>query len=100
MKPTQVSFPGGSVNQIPGECTISGDVRITPFYDVRDVMAAVERYTAEINANLGALPTRGPMSKYSLPAEGLQGQLHLSWGEGFTQACYAPAPSWPQPLPL
>ncbi|CAI5506368.1 unnamed protein product, partial [Closterium sp. Naga37s-1] len=33
MKPTQWSYPGGSVNQIPGECTVAGDCRITPFYD-------------------------------------------------------------------
>jgi len=24
--------PPGSINQIPGECSISGDIRITPFY--------------------------------------------------------------------
>ncbi|KAI5057179.1 hypothetical protein GOP47_0027194 [Adiantum capillus-veneris] len=33
MKPTQVTYPGGGVNQIPGECTITGDVRLTPFYE-------------------------------------------------------------------
>ncbi|KAG0496875.1 hypothetical protein HPP92_001566 [Vanilla planifolia] len=27
-KPTQWSYPGGGINQIPGECTISGDVRL------------------------------------------------------------------------
>uniref|UniRef100_A0A7N2N1L7 Acetylornithine deacetylase n=1 Tax=Quercus lobata TaxID=97700 RepID=A0A7N2N1L7_QUELO len=27
MKPTQWSYPGGGINQIPAECTISGDVR-------------------------------------------------------------------------
>jgi acetylornithine deacetylase len=32
MKPTQWSYPGGGVNQIPAEATISGDLRITPFY--------------------------------------------------------------------
>ncbi|XWS49574.1 hypothetical protein CRYUN_Cryun12cG0014800 [Craigia yunnanensis] len=38
MKPTQWSYPGGGINQIPGECTIAGDVRLiilsglTPFY--------------------------------------------------------------------
>jgi hypothetical protein len=30
--------------QIPGECTISGDVRLTPFYDVHAVIAALNRY--------------------------------------------------------
>ena len=34
LKPTQVAYPQGSVNQIPGECTVGGDVRTTPFYSV------------------------------------------------------------------
>ncbi len=37
MKPTQVSYPGGSINQIPGSATICGDCRITPFYDLEKV---------------------------------------------------------------
>lgn len=32
MKPTQWSYPGGGINQIPAVCTVSGDVRLTPFY--------------------------------------------------------------------
>ena len=92
----QVSYPGGSVNQIPGACSISGDVRITPFYSVTDVMAAIDGYVADINGNLGALPTRGPMSKYELPDEGLRGKLELTWGEGFTQgiACDLASPGF------
>ena len=35
MKPTRIAVPEGSINQIPGECTISGDIRLTPFYHVR-----------------------------------------------------------------
>lgn len=27
-----ISDPGGGINQIPLDCTISGDVRLTPFY--------------------------------------------------------------------
>uniref|UniRef100_A0A2P2JTT0 Acetylornithine deacetylase n=1 Tax=Rhizophora mucronata TaxID=61149 RepID=A0A2P2JTT0_RHIMU len=33
MKPTQWSYPGGGINQIPGQCTVAGDVRLTPFYE-------------------------------------------------------------------
>ncbi|GER35463.1 peptidase M20/M25/M40 family protein [Striga asiatica] len=32
MKPTQWNYPGGGINQIPAECTVCGDVRLTPFY--------------------------------------------------------------------
>ncbi|CAM8999878.1 unnamed protein product [Rhodiola kirilowii] len=34
MKPTQWTYPGGGINQIPAECTVSGDVRLTPFYEL------------------------------------------------------------------
>ena len=29
--------------QIPGECTISGDVRLTPFYTVHTVIESLKR---------------------------------------------------------
>ncbi|MHC4821914.1 MAG: M20/M25/M40 family metallo-hydrolase, partial [Planctomycetota bacterium] len=44
LKPTQWSTPEGSINQIPGECTIAGDIRLTPFYRIEDVQQAVQRY--------------------------------------------------------
>lgn len=39
LKPTQWSYPLGSINQIPGQATICGDVRVTPFYDMAEVGA-------------------------------------------------------------
>ena len=57
--PAQVSYPPGSINQIPGECTICGDCRVTPFYDIHDVMQRLREYTDDINANVTKLPTRG-----------------------------------------
>ena len=66
MKPTQFSYPGGSINQIPGEATICGDCRITPFYEVEDVMAKLRTYVDDINAHIADLPSRGPCSKYEV----------------------------------
>ncbi|MEW5309948.1 MAG: hypothetical protein WDW38_001788 [Sanguina aurantia] len=83
MKPTQWSAPGGSINQIPGECTICGDVRVTPFYDVSQVMARLRLYADELNADLSVLPCRGPASRYSLPDEGLSGRLELKFFDAF-----------------
>jgi hypothetical protein len=37
MKPTQLSVPAGSINQIPGTAVICGDLRVTPFYDIHKV---------------------------------------------------------------
>ncbi|KAJ6820847.1 putative acetylornithine deacetylase [Iris pallida] len=81
MKPTQWSYPGGGVNQIPAECTISGDVRLTPFYSTTDVVKKLQEYVDDINANIEKLPTRGPVSKYVLPDENLRGRLTISVDE-------------------
>ncbi|CAA7042990.1 unnamed protein product [Microthlaspi erraticum] len=81
MKPTQWSYPGGGINQIPGECTVSGDVRLTPFYDVKEVMRKLQEYVDDINTNIEKLPTSGPVSKYVLPDENLRGRLTLSFDE-------------------
>ena len=76
IKPTQISTPPGSLNQIPGECTVAGDIRFTPFYDPKFVTESLEKYVAEID--LGALPTFGA-SRFELPDEGLKGVVRLEW---------------------
>jgi acetylornithine deacetylase len=81
MKPTQWTYPGGGVNQIPGECTVSGDCRITPFYNVNEVAAKLQAFVEDINANIEKLDTRGPVSKYVVPEVGLRGRLELEFDE-------------------
>lgn len=78
MKPTQMSCAKGGLNQLPPHATISGDCRITPFYDVEDVRKAVDGWVAEINEGKVELPTRGPCSKYEI--EGAKGKLEMTWG--------------------
>ena len=65
LKPTQLAVPSGSINQIPGQASILGDVRITPWWDVKEVMAKVSSYVDDINADPDALARgqRGPHSK-------------------------------------
>lgn len=76
LKPTQWKTPEGSLNQIPGECTVCGDIRLTPFYRIQDAMAAFERYVKELDVE--KLPTQGP-SRYALPEEKLKGSVRLEW---------------------
>ena len=84
MKPTQISCAPGGLNQIPPEATISGDIRLTPFYPVADVKACIEAEVAAINADIDSLPTKGDYSKFSI-ADGSggvrKGSLELEWGE-------------------
>mmetsp|Transcript_6748 Transcript_6748/g.12459 ORF Transcript_6748/g.12459 Transcript_6748/m.12459 type:complete len:503 (+) Transcript_6748:60-1568(+) len=80
-KPTQISCSKGGLNQIPPMCTISGDIRLTPFYDAHKVIAALKQYVQELNnSKFSALKSRGPCSKYELPAEDLVGRLEIEFG--------------------
>ncbi|XP_015083245.1 acetylornithine deacetylase [Solanum pennellii] len=81
MKPTQWFYPGGGINQIPGECTVSGDVRLTPFYSVSDAMKKLQEYVDDLNANIEKLDGRGPVSKYVLPDENLRGRITITFDE-------------------
>ena len=87
---------GNSVNQIPGECTVAGDCRVTPFYDLSDVIASINADVDDINAHLDKLPTRGPVSTFELPAQGLRGRLEVTWGEGTSRgiACDITSPGF------
>ncbi len=53
------------MNQIPPWVEISGDVRLTPFYEPAKCIATLQAYAADIQANLEKIPTRGP-SKFFL----------------------------------
>eukprot|EP00929_Paragymnodinium_shiwhaense_P085060 TRINITY_DN45523_c0_g1_i1.p1 TRINITY_DN45523_c0_g1~~TRINITY_DN45523_c0_g1_i1.p1 ORF type:complete len:539 (+),score=119.35 TRINITY_DN45523_c0_g1_i1:98-1714(+) len=86
MKPTQIDCAKGSVNQICPECTVHGDIRLSPFYDVDEVMMAMEQYVADLNAEMGELPGRGPYSKFvlgdevtTMESELRRGKVELSW---------------------
>lgn len=81
-KPTQISCAPGSLNQLPGKVIIEGDIRCSPFYDIKEVQAAVDGYIAEIAANPSIIEdpaTRGPHSKYNLPDEDRPGRIELKW---------------------
>jgi len=78
LKPTQISTPGdNSINQIPHTLTVSGDIRITPFYTPDAVKAKVESYLKELIFE-EHLVTRGH-SKYELKSENKKGGVTLKW---------------------
>eukprot|EP00928_Gymnodinium_smaydae_P015281 TRINITY_DN15620_c0_g1_i2.p1 TRINITY_DN15620_c0_g1~~TRINITY_DN15620_c0_g1_i2.p1 ORF type:complete len:536 (-),score=128.78 TRINITY_DN15620_c0_g1_i2:206-1813(-) len=86
MKPTQVECAKGSLNQICPECTISGDIRLSPFYEVEDVVKAIEQYVQDINDSMEDMPHRGPWSKFVLDksvavndGENRKGVVEVKW---------------------
>eukprot|EP00397_Hematodinium_sp_SG-2012_P033602 GEMP01035924.1.p1 GENE.GEMP01035924.1~~GEMP01035924.1.p1 ORF type:complete len:477 (+),score=102.19 GEMP01035924.1:49-1479(+) len=84
MKPTQTECAKGSLNQIPPWATCSGDIRLSPFYNVHEAIDKVEQYINDINENLESVPSRGPCSKYVLDDPTIdikRGTLELTWGQ-------------------
>jgi len=79
MKPTQIQCPPGSLNQIPFTCTIEGDARLTPMTDATTVMATVERYVAEINADPNGTLESWGYEKYTVEDEGIVGKVEFKW---------------------
>lgn len=79
LKPTVVRMAGAdgaSVNQIPCECTLLGDIRLTPFYRIEDAVAFVTETVAELSGDgVRKLETgdRGPDAKYD------GGSVQLRW---------------------
>lgn len=76
MKPTQIHVPAGGINQIPGECTIKGDIRFLPFYEWDEL----REYMLEISKNipLNELECMGA-SRYELPDENLQAEISFEF---------------------
>lgn len=82
MKPTNIASSEGSLNQLPPSCTISGDIRLVPFYKIADAKASIESYVAAINADPSGVLEKnlhGPHSKYSIPEEDIQGDCEIIW---------------------
>ena len=82
-KPTQIKCTPGSLNQLPPETTVEGDIRLTPFYDIHKVKKRLEGHIAEINADptiLSKQGKHGAHSAYTLPEEDRNGKIELIWG--------------------
>ncbi|OQR88631.1 hypothetical protein ACHHYP_06715, partial [Achlya hypogyna] len=90
LKPTRIESSTNGINQIPPWCKVSGDVRLSPFYDMPLLQEKLHSYVADMNANITALESRGPHSKYTLPKENLVGKLELTLDSDFSEgiACY------------
>jgi len=74
LKATQIHTPFGSPNAIPGQCTISGDVRITPLYHPNQVIEKIQQYVRELN--VAELETIG-YSSFELHEEGIKGSIQM-----------------------
>jgi len=84
MKPTRIESSTNGLNQIPPWVKISGDVRLSPFYEMKDLISKVQAYVDDLNKDLTVLEgLRGPSSKYTLPAENLTGKLEFTFDKHY-----------------
>lgn len=80
MKPTQIKTPPGSINQIPRQCIIAGDIRLTPFVSLDVVKSKVESYVEDFNNNMEECKAPG-YSSFALK-DGTRGKLEFKWTSG------------------
>jgi len=94
MKITMVDHPPGAINQIPGQATFHGDIRVNPFYNLDEVMKKVSEIAQDVNANINSLPGRGPQFVYQLGET--KGSFEFSWNEGVAKgiACHIDSPGF------
>jgi acetylornithine deacetylase len=81
-KPNQISCSVGALNQVPGACTVQGDIRSSPFYNIKEMQKVIQGYVDAVNTDPSIVenPTlRGPHSKYTLPSENMKGTVTLKW---------------------
>lgn len=71
----------GSLNQIPPTASISGDIRLTPFYDIAKVVKKMTEVVEELNRDLSVLENPrelGPSSRFhNVP--GVTPKLEFEW---------------------
>ncbi|KAG1701775.1 hypothetical protein DVH05_010269 [Phytophthora capsici] len=80
LKPSRIESSTNGLNQIPPWVKISGDVRLSPFYDMKDLIAKMNAYVDDLNADITSLEGKhGPVSKYTLPDENRKGKLELTF---------------------
>ncbi|CAI5739070.1 unnamed protein product [Hyaloperonospora brassicae] len=57
---------------------VAGDVRLSPFYDMKEMVTKMTSFVDHLNANIASLEgTRGPVFKHTLPTEGMAGKLEF-----------------------
>ncbi len=72
-----VEAPNNKVTKIPGEVRVTGDLRLTPFYDMGEALDSLRQFVAELDARIeaGSAPAGFPRVR---TAGGLRGSVSLS----------------------
>jgi acetylornithine deacetylase/succinyl-diaminopimelate desuccinylase-like protein len=93
LKPTLIDVPNRKFTMIPGRARVTGDVRLTPFYEMRPALAALEQFVADLDRRLesGDPPAGFPRTRV---ADGRRGTVAIDVADGFLEgmACDLDSP--------
>jgi len=93
-KPTLIDVPNRGVSNIPGSARVQGDIRLTPFYDLdevlRSMLSSAERLSALVSR--GTPPDGFPSV---VTADGRRGSITFDWAGTATEglACDLESPA-------
>jgi acetylornithine deacetylase len=80
MKPTQWKATSGSINQITSSAIVQGDIRLTPFYNWRDIRETLGQYVDSLNRDPAQLSPYCNKFPHSLDDEQKSRvTFHLKW---------------------
>jgi acetylornithine deacetylase/succinyl-diaminopimelate desuccinylase-like protein len=54
LKPTVISVPNNKITKIPGSAVVEGDIRLTPFYDMREAIDGAVAFVAALDQRIEA----------------------------------------------
>jgi acetylornithine deacetylase len=54
LKPTVITVPNNKITKIPGSAVVEGDMRLTPFYDMREAIQGAVDFVAELDRRIEA----------------------------------------------
>lgn len=94
MKLTMIDHPPGAVNQIPGQATFRGDIRVTPFYNLDDVSAKAIEIANDISSRITDLNGRGPGMCYQVGEKKASFEFILDEGAYRGIACDVESPGF------
>ncbi|KAL7998734.1 putative peptidase M20, bacterial exopeptidase dimerization domain-containing protein [Plasmopara halstedii] len=84
MKPTRIESSVNGLNQIPPWTKIAGDVRLSPFYEMNEMVSKMTAFVEDLNTNISSLEgKRGPVSMYTLESERCKGIVELVFDKNY-----------------
>jgi len=94
MKVTMIEHPSGAVNQIPGQATFRGDIRLTPFYNLDEVSDKIMEIAYDISQRITTLPGRCPGMGYQVGDKTASFEFILDHGAYRGIACNLESPGF------